>query len=262
MKRIQKRSENTFSRRRFFAQAGIGAVAVAAIPVLTRSCSAITGLSGSAGRYFEHGDVVLFQGDSITDAGRDKRRQLPNDAASLGTGYVHLLAARLLKELAGSELSVYNRGISGNKVYQLAGRWREDCLVLQPDVLSILIGVNDYWHMREGWYEGTPEIYERDYRALLERTKEEIPTVKLVICEPFILPGTSAVDDSWLEPFSAYREIASGLAEEFEATWVPLQQAFNEALASAPATYWTGDGVHPSIPGCQLMADTWLKAIS
>ena len=134
--------------------------------------------------------------------------------------------------------------------------------MLQPDVLSILIGVNDYWHMREGWYEGTPEIYERDYRALLERTKEEIPTVKLVICEPFILPGTSAVDDSWLEPFSAYREIASGLAEEFEATWVPLQQAFNEALASAPATYWTGDGVHPSIPGCQLMADTWLKAIS
>ena len=180
----------------------------------------------------------------------------------MGTGYVYLIAAGILKELAGHELTVYNRGISGNKVYQLAERWQEDCIDLEPDVLSILIGVNDYWHMRQGRYDGTPEVYERDFRELLIRTRESLPNIKLVICEPFILTETSAVDDSWTEPFRAYREIASKLAGEFNAVRVPFQQVFNDALAQAPATYWTGDGVHPSLAGCRLMADAWLEEIS
>lgn len=262
MRRTEKKSKNHLSRRRFFTQAGLGAATMAAVPAFIRSCSTDDGVKRGISRYFSQGEVILFQGDSITDAGRNKNRQLPNDAASMGTGYVFLIASGLLKDLAGRELSIYNRGISGNKVYQLAERWQEDCLDLQPDVLSILIGVNDYWHMREGRYDGTPEIYERDYRKLLTRTKEALPEIKLVICEPFILAGTAAVDDSWMEPFSAYREIASGLATEFNAIRVPFQEAFNGALSSAPATYWTGDGVHPSMPGCQLMAETWLKAIS
>ena len=258
----EKNPPSPLSRRRFFTRAGIGAAAMAASPTLINSCSTDYRVKRGISKYFSQGDVVLFQGDSITDAGRNKQRQLPNDAASMGTGYVYILAAGILQELAAKELTIYNRGISGNKVYQLAERWQEDCLMLQPDVLSILIGVNDYWHMRQGRYDGTTKVYEMDYRDLLNRTKEALPEIKLVICEPFILPGTAAVDDSWLEPFGAYREIASRLALEFNAIWVPFQASFNEAQRTASATYWTGDGVHPSVPGCQLMAEAWLKAVS
>jgi lysophospholipase L1-like esterase len=163
--------------------------------------------------------------------------------------------------MAGLNLTIYNRGISGNKVYQLAERWDKDCLDLQPDVLSILIGVNDYWHKRNGNYDGTPEIYENDYRKLLTRTREALPEVKLVICQPFILTNTSAVDESWVKPFSAYQETAAKIAQEYHAVWVPFQEAFDKAIDQAPASYWAGDGVHPSMAGAQLMAEAWLEAI-
>lgn len=213
-------------------------------------------------KFFSSGDVVLFQGDSITDAGREKKMQLANHARSFGTGYANLAASWLLEELATENLTIFNRGISGNKVYQLAERWEPDCLELKPNVLSILIGVNDYWHFRNGKYDGTPEIYENDFRELLTRTKEVLPDVKLVICQPFILTGTSAVDDSWIEPFNAYQDIAAIMAREFNAQWVPFQEAFEKALEIAPASYWAGDGVHPSMAGAQLMAEVWLKALA
>ena len=206
--------------------------------------------------------MILFQGDSITDAGRNKQNQIPNDGRAFGWGYANLIASRLLAEWPEKKLTFHNRGISGNKVYQLAERWQEDCLDLKPDILSILIGVNDYWHFRQGRYEGTPEIYETDYRQLLRRTFEVLPDVKLLICEPFILSNTSAVDDSWLKPFSKYQEIAVKLADEFGTILVPFQKAFTEAVELAPESYWAGDGVHPSMAGAQLMAETWLKALS
>ena len=214
------------------------------------------------GQFFSEGDVILFQGDSITDAGRNKEHELPNAAHSFGTGYALLTASWLLEELARKKLTIYNRGISGNKVFQLADRWEKDCLSLEPDVLSVLIGVNDYWHMRNGRYDGTPEVYENDFRALLQSTKNALPGIRLVICQPFILQGTSAVDESWIKPFNAYQEIAAGLAKEFGAVWVPFQEAFNQAVQCAPATYWAGDGVHPSMAGAQLMAETWLNAVA
>jgi lysophospholipase L1-like esterase len=251
------------SRRNFFRTAGLGAAAVT-VPVISGSCAGNVQVKErkEVEAFFSKGDVILFQGDSITDAGRNRNVQLPNMAGSLGNGYAGLIAAWLLKKLATKDLTIYNRGISGNKVYQLAERWKPDCFDLEPDVLSILIGVNDYWHMRDGKYDGTPEIYEHDYRALLSDTMERLPDVKLVICQPFILTGTSVVDESWVEPFSAYQKIARKLAGEFDATWVPFQEAFDAAVHKAPATYWTGDGVHPSMAGSQLMAEAWLKALA
>ncbi len=206
--------------------------------------------------------MVLFQGDSITDAGRDKEKEWPNQARSFGSGYAYLAASWLLEEMADKELTIYNRGISGNKVFQLADRWDKDCLMLKPNVLSILIGVNDYWHFRNGKYDGTPAIYEKDYRALLSRTRDQLPDVKLVICQPFILTDTAAVDETWLEPFKPYQEIALKMAGEFDAIWVPFQEAFDRASVIAHPTYWTHDGVHPSMAGAQLMADTWLKSLA
>lgn len=249
------------ARRKFIKQAGMTAAAAMGLPAALSSCTSPDIKSGKINEFFSEGDVILFQGDSITDAGRNKQQQLPNHGRSFGMGYAYILASSLLKDLAGKDLTCYNRGISGNKVHQLADRWQEDCLDLKPDILSILIGVNDYWHFRNGKYDGTPEVYENDLRELLTRTKSELPGVKFVICQPFILTGTTAVDASWLEPFKPYQESAAKIAGEFDAIWVPFQEAFDEAVSIAPSKYWANDGVHPSMAGSQLMAETWLNAL-
>lgn len=251
----------TFSRRNFFKKAGIGIAAAVGLPAMASSCVLAAKEISELKHALSEGGVILFQGDSITDAGRDRKRELPNEGSSFGTGYAYIIASYLLGNMPEKNLAIYNRGISGNKVYQLGERWQKDCLDLKPDILSILIGVNDYWHMRNGNYDGTPEVYEKDFRALLSRTKEELPEVKLVICQPFVLAGTSAVDESWLGPFSAYQSIAAGITKEFDAVWVPFQKAFDGAVEMAQPTYWTADGVHPSMAGAQLMAEAWLKAV-
>lgn len=207
------------------------------------------------------GDVVLFQGDSITDAGRSRdTASTPNVQPTLGHGYSWMAAAGLLTNPHLEGLQVYNRGISGNKVFQLSDRWDADCLELKPNVLSILIGVNDIWHALNGNYDGTREKYEADYRALLTRTLETLPDVKLVICEPFVL-RCGAVNDSWFPEFDGYRESARTIADEFHAVFVPFQTMFDAAVAYAPADHWAGDGVHPSAFGASLMAQHWLMAV-
>lgn len=250
------------SRRKFFVKSALGAAALSSIPSII-SASVLPEMKEAKEKYkiFEAGSTVLFQGDSITDAGREKKNELANNAHSFGHGYAFLAASDLLNELPEKNLSIYNRGISGNKVYQLAERWQKDCLDLKPDILSILIGVNDYWHKRNGQYDGTVEVYENDYRELLKLTKEKLPNVKLVICEPFYVQNTSAVDETWIEPMKEYQAAAKRIAKEFDALWVPFQQVFDEAIKYAPATYWTGDGVHPAMPGAQLMAQAWLRVV-
>ena len=206
------------------------------------------------------GDIILFQGDSITDAGRSRERSaISNDQAALGTGYAWLAAAELLVDRPKAGLKIFNRGISGNKVFQLAARWQADCLDLKPNVLSILIGVNDCWHTLRGTYQGTVEIYERDYRALLERTRQALPKTKLVICEPFVL-RCGEVNEKWFPVFDGYRAAAKRVAETFRATFIPFQAMFDEAAKLAPPERWSKDGVHPSTDGASLIAQNWLRA--
>ncbi|WP_167617977.1 GDSL-type esterase/lipase family protein [Maribellus sediminis] len=248
------------SRRNFLLKSTAGAAAVASIPAIVSSC--VSKEAGSAApSIIETGDTILFQGDSITDAGREKTKELPNNGSSFGGGYAFLAASNLLNAMPEKGLTIYNRGISGNKVYQLADRWDKDCLDLKPNVLSILIGVNDYWHKRNGNYDGTVEIYENDYTKLLERTKKALPDVKLVLCEPFYVLETRAVDQTWIEPMQQYQAAAKRVSEAFDTLWVPFQAVYDEAVKHAPGTYWTGDGVHPSMAGAQLMAEAWLKVV-
>ena len=207
-------------------------------------------------------DVILFQGDSITDAGRDKNVNNPNTSPMMGSGYVIQAAGGLLFKHAEKNLKIYNKGISGNKVYQLAERWDSDCINLKPNVLSILIGVNDFWHTKTGDYKGTTKIYEDDFRSLLKRTVSALPGVKLIIGEPFALTGIKAVDQTWYPLFDQYRETAKKLADEFNAVFIPYQKVFNEALKRAPGVYWSHDGVHASLAGARLMAHAWMEAVS
>lgn len=206
-------------------------------------------------------DVVLFQGDSITDAGRKKDSRDVNNAAAMGSGYAFLAGAALLHRHAGKNLKVYNRGISGNKVYQLADRWDADCIDLNPNVLSILIGVNDFWHTLNHNYNGTIQVYRDDYKKLLDRTKQKLPDVKLIIGEPFAVQGVKAVDEKWFPAFNDYRQAAREIADSFGAAFIPYQAVFDKAQQAAPAAYWTGDGVHPSMAGAELMAHAWLETI-
>ncbi|MBN8461022.1 MAG: SGNH/GDSL hydrolase family protein [Verrucomicrobia bacterium] len=204
------------------------------------------------------GSVILFQGDSITDAGRDKKTPDANHAAALGNGYPALAAGALLGSYPDLELKIFNRGISGNKVPDLEARWQADTIDLKPDVLSILIGVNDLWHTLAfgKTYKGTIQDYETGYRGLLERTAKELPGVRIVICEPF----TTRTDDDF-KPLAGYRAVARKLAEEMKLTFVPFQSAFDAALKAAPAGFWLGDGIHPTPPGHALMLQTWRDAV-
>ncbi len=210
---------------------------------------------------FPNGVRILFQGDSITDGGRNRGSYYANQGRGLGGGYVYQIAAEILGANPNDEISIYNRGISGNKVYQLAARWEDDCLQLKPDVLSILIGVNDFWHTMSSNYKGTADSFETDLRALLNRTRESLPDVKLIIAEPFAVAGGTAISDAWYPEFHKYQDAVKKISEEQKAAYLPLQTVFGEALKTAPASYWCPDGVHPSIAGSYLMKQVWLDAL-
>lgn len=246
------------SRRDFLKKAALTSIAAVSVPNII-SASGLT--AGMKKVTLMKDYTILFQGDSITDAGRNKEDESYNTPRILGTGYAMLAAADLLEDYASLNLRIYNRGISGNKVFQLADRWDKDCIHLKPDVLSILIGVNDFWHKLNGQYDGTLEIYRRDYIALLERTLKALPGVKLIVCEPFAIPGVKAVDDRWFPDFYGYQKVAREISDMFGAIFIPFQKVFDEGIKEAPASYWTGDGVHASFAGAKLMAEAWMEAI-
>jgi lysophospholipase L1-like esterase len=205
--------------------------------------------------------VVLFQGDSITDAGRDKINMDYNSLTALGNGYASLIAAQLQYDNPAKKLKIYNRGVSGDKVFQLAARWDKDCLELKPDVLSILVGVNDFWHTLIHNYKGTLQTYKDDYIKLLNRTKDQLPDLQLIIGEPYSVKGPK-VDDKWYPFFYDYQHVAREIADQFNAVFIPLQQVYDHAQEAMPGNYWTADGVHPTFAGAQIMATTWLEAFN
>lgn len=235
---------------------------------LTTTATALAGATAAcahgaplgAGARLSPGGVVLFQGDSITDAGRTRTVTEANSTRALGTGYPLLIAAALLQEHPTAGWQFYNRGISGNKVPQLDERWEADALALKPAILSLLIGVNDYWHTKRANYSGTAADYERQLDALLARTRAGLPGVRLVILEPFVT-RVGAVDASWFPEFDQRRAAAARAAERARATWVPLQRAFDEASARTGPAYWAADGVHPTAAGHALIARKWRDAI-
>ncbi len=251
------------SRRSFLQSTSGAAAAIATLTATSVHASEEPSYAAANGEtpLIKPGNTILFQGDSITDAGRSREAAgEPNSQPALGNGYAWLAASQLLVDRPADNLKIFNRGISGNKVHQLAERWDAECLDLKPDVLSILIGVNDFWHMHNGNYDGTVETYERDYHALIERTKSALPDVKLVLCEPFVLQ-VGAVDDSWFPEFDGYRAAARRVAEQAGAVFVPFQGMFDAAVKIAPPARWAADGVHPSPDGAALMAHAWRNAV-
>lgn len=196
----------------------------------------------------------LFQGDSITDAGRG---DYENPFAT-GNGYPRLVEAELAFKGEGHE--VLNCGISGNRVVDLLARWKKDCLNLKPDVLTVLIGVNDVWHELGACNGVNQEVFEQVYRILLQETVRTLPDIKIILMGAYVVHGP-ATDPEW-EVFDsevkARREITRKLAAEFGLGYVDLQEAFDKAVAQAPAGHWSADGVHPTAAGHKLIAEAWL----
>lgn len=205
---------------------------------------------------------ILFFGDSITDMGRDRNQGTAHPYA-YGSGYPMFVAGSLYGENP-QKYEIINRGISGNRVVDLYARVKADVWNLQPDVLSILIGVNDVWHEVSRRDGVELDRYEKIYRLLIEDTKKRLPGLKIVLCEPFVLEGSATVEENTdkFQRFCAvykYAETVGKLAEEYGLYFLPLQSKFDEAAKKFGAEHYLFDGVHPMVAGAKLIADEWVK---
>ncbi len=202
----------------------------------------------------ENSAVVLFQGDSITDAGRSRE----NDV-DLGRGYPAMVAAWFSALYPEKNVRFINRGISGNRAADLKRRWQPDCLDLAPTWVSILIGINDTWRRYDSNDPTSAQVYEANFRAILEQTRDKL-NAKLVILEPFSLP---VPEDraSWRVDLDPKIAVARKLAREFEGIFVPLDGLFAAAATKREMGFWLPDGVHPSAAGHALIAQAWLSAV-
>ncbi len=203
--------------------------------------------------------TILFQGDSITDV--DRIRDNDAHGGAFGFGYPLLVSAQLGYDCPNA-FQFLNRGVSGNRVVDLYARIKRDFINLRPDVISILIGVNDVWHEIGGQNGVAADKFERIYSMLLDEILCELPQTRFLILEPFVTHGR-ATDGAWDE-FSTQVPLraaaAKRVAQAFSQTFVPLQSVFDEALTRASAAHWTADGVHPTPFGHELIAREWVKA--
>lgn len=203
---------------------------------------------------FTPGARILFQGDSITDGNRGRSAD-PNHI--LGHGYAFIIAAKFGAVFPEAKLEFFNRGVSGNTVLDLEKRWQKDTLDLKPDLLSILIGVNDRGR-------GVPmEQFEQTYDKLLTDTKAANPKLRLVLCEPFIVNhlATTPQSGSPNADIVKRQEIVAKLAAKHGAALVHFQKALDEAIRRAPAIHWIWDDVHPTYSGHQILADEWERTV-
>jgi lysophospholipase L1-like esterase len=200
------------------------------------------------------GQTFLFIGDSITDCGR---RDEPD---GIGHGYVRLIRDYLYAKNPTLAPRVINTGISGNRVTDLALRWKEDVIEHAPDVLSIFVGINDVWHgLRKDNPAGVPiEQFVETYHVILRQVHGALPKTKVVLCQPSVIePPSPAEGNAVLQP---YVRAVNELKREFGAVaLVPLHTAFVNARRMRPDINWTPDGVHPSSAGHMLIARTWLS---
>jgi lysophospholipase L1-like esterase len=209
------------------------------------------------------GSVIVFQGDSITDAGRKKDVLEANDSGALGKGYAANAAGEILVDNPELGLKFYNRGVSGNMVPSLAARWQADCIDLKPDLLSILIGINDIWHtIAFGTnYQGTIADYEEGYRQIIKDTLAAKADTRIVICEPFTTRDGNFKSKTDGKTPADFAVVARKIADDLKLTFVPFQAEFDKACKAVEAKFWLSDGIHPTQAGHALMTQVWRRTV-
>ena len=204
-------------------------------------------------------DVILFQGDSITDGNRGRNEDLNHIH---GHGYQYILASEMYADNFGKNIEVINRGISGNRISELYGRWKEDCLLLKPTVLSILVGINDLHYAHKNNSGSTPERYEKIYRLLLDEALEQNPDMLIVLMEPFFGVKDDEDYNSFMQKnLPYYVDAVKRVAADYGAVFVPLQDVFDEAAQRTDISKLLWDGVHPTTGGHQLIARRWKECV-
>ena len=198
---------------------------------------------------------ILFQGDSITDAGRDKRNY-----HDMGKGYPKFAVQHIQEAFPDTEFEFINFGISGNRTGQLFDRLYTDGIAFEPDVISILIGINDVWHRHGSVNIATTDLQiETNYRAILERLKKET-NAKIVMLCPFLLDDEAKED--WRGEVDRVIAIVRKLADEFADAYIPLDTLFEEALKTQPEPkFYSGDGVHPNDNGRAFIGKHYFDAV-
>jgi len=194
---------------------------------------------------FKENDIILFQGDSITDCERNRQ-----DPKSLGNGYAMFTAIWLSAMYPQYNLTFINRGISGDRTRDLVCRWERDCIALSPDWISILVGINNTM-------DTSAATFEEEYRTLLERASKEL-SAGIILCEPFLI---SPNHNLWRDDLNPKIEVVRKLANEYNATLVPLDKIFEDSCSKQPPEYWAPDSVHPTPVGHALIAQSWISRI-
>lgn len=211
--------------------------------------------------------TILFQGDSITDANRDREGKDKNRI--LGDGYVNFLGASLMCDYPG--IQIKNTAIAGNRISDLYGRWIEDTLNIDFDMISILCGVNDIGYSLRLNMGADAEKFEFVFDRMLQEVKHAKPQAKIVLCEPFLLKldineAGNASDivenwEIWNKHMLERRAIVKALSEKYKTIFIPFGSMFEEALKKAPAIHWSPDGIHLTMAGNELMAREWLRCV-
>ena len=203
--------------------------------------------------------TFLFQGDSITDAGRDDEKQ---GLAGLGCGYAFLLASEI-ENNHKDKIDFINRGKSGDRITDVYARIKEDIINLKPDYMSILIGVNDVSHELTMNCGVSPKKFRMIYGMLIDEIREVLPDIKILILDPFVLKGT-ATEKLWNDFDREVRilaEISKQVAEEYETDFIPLQKKFDELSSDGNTEYWSADGIHPTLAGHEVLKNELKKVL-
>ena len=244
---------NRISRRNFMRSAGLSACLPLSLPAL----------SGDRRKpevpEEEQNLCFLFQGDSITDGNRGINED-PNHI--LGHGYAFAIASRIGADFPEAGFSFYNRGISGNTVRDLKNRWQEDALNLKPQVLSLLVGINDVAAIVENKaFQQSVDRFETDYRDILQAVEQQNPQIVFVLGIPFVFPvaGRKEKWASWRDTTLEHAETVRKIAKDHRAVVVDYQPMFEKASKQAAIEYWIWDGIHPTVFGHELMAREWIR---
>ena len=206
---------------------------------------------------------LLFQGDSLTDGGRNKDVQVPN--SGLGGGFVGLIASRILCE--NPNVEIYNRGVNGNRIIDMYARWIEDALNIPFNVISVLNGINDIGFDIRQNRGADAQKYEFVFDRILYETKERHPYADIILCEPFLIKRVyeklNDIYENWERWNAAIEErgeIVRKLSKQYGALFVEFRPAIDNALKIAPAEHWSVDCIHMTHAGNELLARTWLNA--
>ncbi len=252
------------NRRSFLKK---GAVAASGVTLAANTAANAQSNAGNQGaRYqtprFKIGSRLLFQGDSITDMKWGRNEKDRNHY--LGHSYVFLIAARLGVDIPEAKLDFYNRGMSGHTVGDLRKRWQKDAVDMNPDLLSILIGVNDVGRTLESGVDVGK--WEKDYRHILTESRKANSALRLVLLDPFVVSSgklkTEAEFRKRRDQVDRLLPIVEKLAKEFNAVHIKTQEIFDSASETVSPEHWIWDGVHPLPQGHELIARNWIQSVS